>query len=95
MWADSHSRLTQCMKGTVSADYMWWVMRMACWGRLVWATRMVCWGRLVWGRGWHAGVASSGRRGWRAGVASSQTLRSPSPPVCLCSAFVPMDQVEH
>ena len=47
MWADSHSRLTQCMKGTVSADYMWWVMRMACWGRLVWATRMACWGRLV------------------------------------------------
>ena len=83
MWADSHSRLTQCMKGTVSADYMWWVMRMACWGRLVWATRMACWGRLVWGRGWCAGVASS------------QTLRSPSPPVCLCSAFVPMDQVEH
>ena len=60
MWADSHSRLTQCVKGTVSADYMWWVMRMACWGRL------------VWGRGWRAGVASSGDED---GVLGSPRLR--------------------
>ena len=53
-----HSRLTQCVKGTVSADYMWWVTRMVCWGRL------------------------------------DSDPEIAVPPACLCSAFIPVDQVE-